>query len=81
MHGMHTQRIEMTSAQFSALRQLMGWHQGSAVVDACRLVLVDGLTHAAAAEATGVARPNVTASLRKVRQVQEAAQVLAAPTT
>lgn len=67
----------MTPAQFSALRQLMGWHQGSAVADACRLVLVDGLTHAAAAQATGVARPNVTASLRKVRQVQEAAQVLA----
>lgn len=69
----------MTPAQFSALHQLMGWHQGSAVADACRLVLVDGLTHAAAASATGVARPNVTASLRKVRKVQEAAQVLASP--
>ena len=67
----------MTPAQFSALRQLMRWHQGSAVADACRLVLVDGLTHTAAASVTGVARPNVTASLRKVRQVQEAAKVLA----
>lgn len=70
----------MTPSQFTALRKLMGWHQGSAVADACRLVLMDGLTHAAAARATGVARPNVTASLRKVRQVQEAAQVLAALT-
>ena len=68
----------MTPTQFSALASLMGWHHGSSVADACRLVLVDGLTHAAAAAATGVARPNVTASLRKVRQVQEAAQVLAA---
>lgn len=70
----------MTPAQFQALRQLMGWHPGSAVADACRLVLVEGLTHTAAAAATGVARPNVTASLRKVRQVQEAVQVLAALT-
>ena len=68
----------MTQQQFSALRQLMGWHQCSAVADACRLVLVEGLTHTAAAAATGVARPNVSASLRKVRQVQEAARVLAA---
>lgn len=68
----------MTPAQFAALHQLMGWHQGSAVAAACRLVLVEGLTHAAAAKATGVARPNVTASLRKVRQVQDAARALTA---
>lgn len=58
----------------------MGWHQGSPVADACRLVLVQGMTHTAAAAATGVARPNVSASLRKARQVREAAQVLAALT-
>lgn len=68
----------MTVEQFEALRQLMGWHQGSSVADACRMVLVEGKTQSEAARATGTERQNVYRSLRKVRQVQDAAQTLVA---
>lgn len=68
----------MTPEQFQALHRLMGWHKGSKTAGACALVLVEGLKQAEAARLMGVSRSNVSASLAKAHQVQEAARVLVA---
>lgn len=60
----------MTSEQFDALAELMRLRQ-SPSREALRLVLVEGATHAAAAEQAGIPRPNVT------RQVSSAKRAIA----
>lgn len=49
----------MTNDQFDALAELMRLRQ-SPSREALRLVLVEGSTHAHAAEKAGIPRPNVT---------------------
>lgn len=65
----------MTPEQFDALAQLMRLRQ-SASRDALRLVLVAGLTHAAAAEQAGAIRTDVTRQVGSSRRTLELARVL-----
>ena len=67
----------MTPAQFDALAQLLRLHSGSATADALRLVLVEGLTHDAAAAQAGAQRQSVTRAVGQARKAIAAAQVLA----
>lgn len=60
----------MKNEQFEALAELMRLRQ-SPSRDALRLVLVEGSTHALAAEKAGIPRPNVT------RQVGSAKRAIA----
>lgn len=60
----------MTNEQFDALAELMRLRQ-SPSREALRLVLVEGVTHAAAAGKADIPRPNVT------RQVSSAKRVIA----
>lgn len=69
----------MTAEQFEALRQLMGWHKSSPMADACRLVLVQGMSQAQAARETGALAQHVNRSLARVRQVRSAAEQLVLP--
>lgn len=66
----------MTPEQFEALAQLMRLRQ-SASREALRLVLVDGLTHAAAAEQTGRIRTDVTQAVTSARRAIELARTAA----
>lgn len=67
----------MTAEQFAALAELLRLRAGSAAAEALRLVLCEGLTHAAAAEVASIPRQNVTRSVGQARRVIEAAQALA----
>ena len=62
----------VTAEQFDALAQLMRLRQ-SPCREALRLVLVDGLTHAAAAEQTGAIRTDVT---RRVSSAKRAMRLV-----
>ena len=66
----------MTPEQFEALAKLMRLRQSSASREALRLVLVDGLTHAAAAEQAGCIRTDVTQLVTSARRTLELARVL-----
>ena len=66
----------MTAEQFDAMAQLMRLRQ-SASREALRLVMVDGLTHAAAAEQTGAIRTDVTRQAGSARRCIELARTVA----
>mgnify|MGYP000173223323 CR=1 FL=1 len=68
----------MTPEQFEALAQLMRLRQ-SASREALRLVLVEGMTHAAAAERAGSIRTDVTQSVSSAKRAIELARVVTAP--
>lgn len=65
----------MTDDQFDALAQLMRLRD-SPSREALRLVLVDGLTHSAAADRTGAPRPSVTRQVSSARRTIELARRL-----
>lgn len=65
----------MTPEQFEALAELMRLQQ-SASREALRLVLIDGLTHAAAAEQAGAIRTDVTRRVSSAKRTLELARVL-----
>lgn len=65
----------MTREQFDALAQLMRLRQ-SASREALRLVLVDGLTHAAAAERAGSIRTDVTRLVSSAKRAIELARMV-----
>lgn len=67
----------MTPEQFSALAQLMRLRQSHSR-DALRLVLIDGMTHAAAAELTGIPRQNISRQVASAKRAIEAAHILSA---
>lgn len=58
----------MTPEQFEALALLMKLRQ-SASRNALRLVLVDGMTHAAAASQAGAIRTDVTRQVGKAKKI------------
>jgi len=66
----------MTPAQFAALSRLMRLRD-SPTADGLRLVLVDGLTHAAAADASGAERVHITRAISSARRYVEDANTLA----
>ena len=66
----------MTDHQFDALAQLMRLRD-SASREALRLVLVEGLTHSAAAERTGAPRPSVTRQVGSARRTIALARCVA----
>lgn len=70
----------MTPSQFAALASLTRWPADGPVINAMRLVLVEGHTQAEAARLTGALPAAISRAMRRARQVREAAQVLAALT-
>jgi predicted DNA-binding protein (UPF0251 family) len=66
----------MTPEQFQALAELMRLRPSDSR-EALRLVLIEGLTHAAAAERCNIQRPGVTRLVSSARKVMQRAQVLA----
>lgn len=68
----------MTPEQFDALAQLMRLRQ-SPSRDALHLVLIDGMTHTAAAEQAGIPRQNVSRQVASAKRTIEAARILSAP--
>jgi predicted DNA-binding protein (UPF0251 family) len=67
----------MTPEQFAALAQLMRLRQ-SPSRDALRLVLIDGMTHTAAAEQAGIPRQNVSRQVASAKRIINAARILSA---
>lgn len=67
----------MTEQQFDALAELMRLRR-SPSREALRLVLVEGATHAAAAERAGIPRPNVTRQVSSARHALSLVDVIAA---
>lgn len=63
--------------QFAALAQLMRLRQ-SPSRDALRLVLIDGITHTAAAQQAGIPRQNVSRQVASAKRTIEAARILSA---
>lgn len=66
----------MTQDQFDALAQLMRLRQ-SASREALRLVLVESMTHAAAAERAGAIRTDVTRQVSSAKRAIELARTVA----
>lgn len=67
----------MTADQFASLARLMRLRTGSPSSAGLRLVLVDGLTHQAAADASGAQRASVTRLVTSARACVADAQTLA----
>lgn len=59
----------MTPVQFEAMQQLLRMRGSPALVEAIRLVLVDGLPQYQACAATGVTSPNLCRALNNARRV------------
>lgn len=70
----------MTPDQFAALARLMRLRAGSPTSAGLRLVLVDGLTHQAAADASGAQRASITRLMTSARACVADAQALAGVT-
>ncbi len=70
----------METEQFEAIAELMKLRKPE-TREALRLVLCDGKTQDAAAEQTGVLRPNVARAVKSARDVLKLAQVAAAGDT
>jgi len=66
----------MTPTQFAALSRLMRLLD-SPTAAGLRMVLVDGLTHLAASEASGAQRANITRAIGAARRCIEDANTLA----
>ncbi len=66
----------MTPEQFTALAQLLRLRDGPSCM-AARLVLVDGMAQAIAAELVGITQPSVSAAVASVRRGMALARVAA----
>jgi len=67
----------LTLEQFAALAQLMRLRQ-SPSRDALHLVLIDGMTHTAAAQQAGIPRQNISRQVASAKRTIEAARILSA---